>query len=200
MTYKHKKTITTMKKRNIKHLGKDLAAKKQELKKYLVKDLPRLVANDALNHFDDSWKNEGFTDEKGTFKKWEERKNNDGSKSDKNRGTLIGKGSAHLRKSLEVKSATAKQIVIGTPVKYAQAHNEGAEIEQSISITPKMRKFAWAKFYETKKPSWRGLALTKKKEINRTIKIPQRQFIGNSKPLFDKIEKRIDARVSKIFE
>lgn len=188
------------KKRDIKHLGKDLAQKQKELKNYLTKDLPRFVANDALQHFDDSWENKGFTDEKGTFKSWEERKQNDGSKSDNNRGLLVGKGSGILRRSLEVKSATAQKIVIGTPVKYAKIHNEGGEIQQNISITPKMRKFAWAKYYETKKPSWKGLALTKKKEINRTITIPKRQFMGNSKPLFDKIEKRIDARVGKLFE
>ncbi|WP_338813639.1 phage virion morphogenesis protein [Bernardetia sp. Wsw4-3y2] len=189
-----------MKKRDIKHLGNDIAKKQAELKKYLVKDFPRLVANDALQTFDDSWDKQGFTDEKGTFKSWEERKKNDGSKSDSNRGTLIGKGSGILRRSLEAKSITTNKVVIGTPVKYAQAHNEGAEIEQTISITPKMRKFAWAKFYETKKPSWRGLALTKKKEINRTLTIPKRQFMGNSKPLTDKIRKRLDTKMNKLFE
>ena len=159
-----------------------------------------MVANDALNHFDDSWDKQGFTDETGTFKKWEDRKNNDGSKSDSNRNILVGKGSGILRRSLEVKSATTKRIVIGTPVKYAQAHNEGAEIEQNITITPKMRKFAWAKFYETKKASWKGLALTKKKEINRTLTIPKRQFMGNSKPLTDKIKKRLDTKMNKTFQ
>jgi phage gpG-like protein len=40
-----------------------------------------------------------------------------------------------------------------------------------------MRKFFWAKFYETGIESWKGLALTKKKELRLVIQIPARPFI-----------------------
>lgn len=40
-----------------------------------------------------------------------------------------------------------------------------------------MRKFFWAKFYETGSENWKALALTKKKELKPVIKIPARPYI-----------------------
>lgn len=187
------------KRKNIKDLGKDLAAKKKELQNYLSKDFPRLVANDALNHFDDSWKNEGFTDEKGTFKKWEDRKDPiDPEEKKPNRGILIGKGSGILRRSLTAKSVTASKIVIGTPIKYAQIHNEGGTIIQTPTF--KQRMFFSYKGDASKNTksanTWAKMSLTKKL----TIPIPQRQFMGNSKPLMDKIRTRLENKMNKLFE
>ena len=83
-----------------------------------------------------------------------------------------------------------------------------------------MRRFAWAKYRETsgetkkntgkksrgkttsKRPTnpqaqmWKGLALTKKKKLN--IHIPQRQFLGDSEELNEKIEKRIEKEIRTI--
>ena len=42
-----------------------------------------------------------------------------------------------------------------------------------------MRRFFWAKFKETGKEYWKGLALTKKTHFD----IPKRKFIGDSKAL-----------------
>ena len=56
------------------------------------------------------------------------------------------------------KSVSAKVIVgIANHNHYAKIHNEGGK----ILITPKMRRFFWAKFKETGKEYWKGLALTK---------------------------------------
>lgn len=186
-----------MKKRNIKDLGKDLETKKKELQNYLAKDFPRLVANDALAHFDDSWQNEGFTDEKGTFKKWEDRKEPiDPEEKKPNRGILIGKGSGILRRSLEAKSITTSRIVIGTPIKYAQIHNEGGTIVQTPTFKQRMFFSHKGDASKTTKAAntWAKMSLAKKL----VIPIPQRQFMGNSKPLLDKMEKRLDARVKQI--
>jgi len=188
-----------MKKRNIKDLGKDLAAKKKELQTYLAKDFPRLVANDALQTFDDSWDKQGFTDEKGTFKKWEDRKDPiDPEEKKPNRGILIGKGSGILRRSLEVKSATAKRIVIGTPIKYAQIHNEGGTIVQTPTFKQRMFFSHKGDASKTTKAAntWAKMSLAKKL----TIPIPKRQFMGNSKPLIDKIRTRLENKMNKTFE
>lgn len=88
------------------------------------------------------------------------------------------------------------QVTIQNSLEYAGIHNEGGE----IPVTPKMKRFFWAKYYETGavKPAegsrkksvpdaesgfWRGMAL---KRVGNTIKIPKRQFIGPS-PEVDKI-------------
>ncbi len=79
-------------------------------------------------------------------------------------------------------------------VPYAKAHNEGAILKPRV--TPKMKKFAWAKYYQTKDPKWKGLALTKKTRL--TIVIPKRQFLGKSNRLNQIIIKRITGVMNNI--
>ena len=43
---------------------------------------------------------------------------------------------------------------------------------------------------------WKGLALTRKKKLS--IRIPQRQFIGESEELNEKIEKKITEKIFNI--
>ena len=40
-----------------------------------------------------------------------------------------------------------------------------------------MRKFFWAKYYETGIVSWKAMALTNKKELKPVIQIPARPYI-----------------------
>ena len=76
-----------------------------------------------------------------------------------------------------------------------------------------MRRFAWAKFYNlagVKKgekipkdvppeaSKWRALALTKKTQLSITADIPQRQFIGDSAELREKIDKVILQTLQRI--
>ena len=93
------------------------------------------------------------------------------------------------------------------------------------TVTPQMRRFAWAKYYQAsgkakkaatgkrkgkKKGSavnnesqenqealkWKRLALTKKKKLR--IKIPQRQFIGESRELSEKIDRKMENEIRNI--
>jgi phage gpG-like protein len=101
--------------------------------------------------------------------------------------------------------------VVRNPVEYAAIHNEGGVVQPTV--TPKMRKFAWAKFYTAagltkgeKIPAsvpeeaarWRALALTKKTKLN--ITMPRRQFIGVSRELEDKISASLEAELLRLFE
>lgn len=100
----------------------------------------------------------------------------------------------HLMSSTDYVPGQGK-VTIRNSLEYAEIHNEGGE----IPVTPKMKKFFWAKYYETglvgqlhssgkgqrmkqKKDAydaesgfWRGMAL---KRVGSTIKIPERQFLG----------------------
>lgn len=71
---------------------------------------------------------------------------------------------------------------------YAAIHNYGGTLHPRV--TPRMRKYAWARYYReaggknngkaTDDASfWKGLALTKKQNL--TVTIPKRQFIGPSR-------------------
>lgn len=60
---------------------------------------------------------------------------------------------------------------------YAAIHQYGGTLKPTIPISLKMRKFFWAKFYETGQENWKALALTKKKELKPVIQIPARPYI-----------------------
>ncbi len=132
--------------KNLKDLANDLKRHQKELKEFINRKAPRLIANKAVEIFMQSWDKEGFTNATGGFEAWQKRKENAGKKSD-SRGTLIGKGSGKLRRSLRViGSPNLSKIVIGTAVPYAKIHNEGGTL--NIPITEAMRGFFWVKYYE----------------------------------------------------
>jgi hypothetical protein len=135
-------------------------------------DLPRLIANDALHHFLDSFRNEGFTDK--TLEKWKPRKRltaRDRRRVErltkKGRSVTSGKTdqgasgrallvlSGALRRSIKVHNATWTLIRIGTMgISYSGYHNRGED----------------------------GFK-------------PIRQYVGESEVLNEKIRKRIRQRV-----
>ena len=116
---------------------------------------------------------------------------------------------------------------------YAPVHNWGGEID--VTVTDRMRRFAWAKFYKASgkrkkagtgqkkhvkrrsKPKelnpqaqfWRNMALTKKKKLHIRIqrflgvqrviiRIPQRQFMGESEELNRRIREKVDQEITNI--
>ena len=50
-----------------------------------------------------------------------------------------------------------------------------------------MRKFFWAKFYETRQDNWKAIALTKKTVLKPVIKIPERPYITLTEEDFHEI-------------
>ena len=93
-------------------------------------------------------------------------------------------------------------VVISNPVPYAAIHNEGG----TIPMTPAMRAHWWKEYYahgghvkgsttpekpESKK--YKALALTK-----HNIRIPKRQFMGDSPELQALISQRIKSTITDI--
>ena len=121
------------------------------------------------------------------------------------RGSLMMR-TGRLRKSLLSPKVTSNGIIWSSSLHYADIHNNGGEIR----VTPQMRKFFWAKYYQTSSATtkkkngeasssarnrklsieaeqWKALAL---KPIGSIIKIEKRQFIG-SHPQVDKHIKEV---------
>ena len=121
------------------------------------------------------------------------------------RGSLM-KRTGRLRKSLLSPKVTSNGIIWSSSLPYADIHNNGGEMR----VTPQMRKFFWAKYYQTSSATtkkkngeasssarnrklsieaeqWKALAL---KPIGSIIKIEKRQFIG-SHPQVDKHIKEV---------
>ena len=121
------------------------------------------------------------------------------------RGSLMMR-TGRLRKSLLSPKVTSNGIIWSSTLPYADIHNNGGEMR----VTPQMRKFFWAKYYQTSSATtkkkngeasssarnrklsieaeqWKALAL---KPIGSIIKIEKRQFIG-SHPQVDKHIKEV---------
>lgn len=142
--------------------------------------LPNKIAITAVKFFKRNFKVGGFVDK--PFKKWKKSKFN-------NRTTMVQSGDT--RRDIKKLHVSQDKIVVGIANHnhYAKIHNEGGK----IVITPKMRRFFWAKFKETGREHWKFMAITQKTHID----IPKRQFIGDSKALEITVERMIIKELKK---
>jgi len=154
----------------------DITKRLERLEKYLSKDAPRIIGVEAVNHFKESFENEGFTDR--GLKKWKDvkrrdsnsgwhgfqygRKNNFSQAATK-RPILSGQ-TQELKESIKFKIRGLK-VTVSSSKKYSQIHNEGGN----------MKVFGKAK-----------------------TKMPKRQFIGHSKKLEAAIHRRLRKDITKI--
>ena len=153
----------------------------EAMAKSVFKGLAHNVGQKALSHFKGSFRKQGFTDY--SFIAWAARKDDLGHKLLLNTNNLMN--------DVQVRSESINKIEIGTSLPYAGIHNNGGKF--SIVITDKMRKYFWAMFKETEDEKWKYMALTKKKRL--PIRIPQRQFIGQSQVLNNNIDKLINETI-----
>ncbi|MCT4590502.1 MAG: hypothetical protein N4A71_21930 [Carboxylicivirga sp.] len=161
-----------------------------QMAKELKKNASRYAASESVKFFKDSFVNGGFTD--ASFKAWDQTNN-----------PLAGKRtmykSGKLMRSIKKQSATMQRVVVVADSDYADIHNNGGY----IIVTEQMKKYFWAKYYEfvggvtTNKRgavslNKKNVSLGKKamfcramalKPVGSKIKIPQHQFMGNSKTL-----------------
>lgn len=173
----------------------------KEVKRYVRKDLPRMIGKISVDEFRGNFHRRAFRN--NGLHRWPDVKRRDPSspwygfqykgerrtsvrierdrttgktrrnKSQKKlnfssaatkRGILFGPGN-NLMRSIAVREASARRVVIGTDLPYAEVHNEGGYI----------RVFGKAK-----------------------VKMPQRQFIGESSELMQVIEKKFLREIDRI--
>ena len=98
--------------------GFNFPQKKREIDR-LKTQLPRIVANEALNHFLLGFRRGGGQTDAG---RWAPRKRT--ARRNAGRALLVDTGA--LRRDVQVRLTTLKKIVIGTTrIIYARRHNEG---------------------------------------------------------------------------
>lgn len=202
-------------------LESDIQRMKKEIEQFISRKLPVVAGKYAKQHFQDNFRQGGFVN--GGLHPWPpaKRLSSGESGADSQYKTLMSSRN-HLFSSINYTPGIAK-VTIFNDVVYAAIHNEGGTVHPKI--TPKMRRFAWAKYYELKdkqkgaqKPrkgqkngtsqsagdhpdsgeaeKWKRLALTKKEAL--TINIPQRQFMGQSAELDAKISAYVEKEVLRI--
>jgi phage gpG-like protein len=150
------------------------------MKADLLADILNDMRVELYDEFDQNFVRGGFFSQA-----WKEKLTGDPS-----RLQLSGK----LRRSIRARTQKSA-VVFSSSEPYAEIHNEGGEIE----ITPKMRRFFWAKYYENGKTGataemYKNLAL---KKVGDKIKIPKRQFIGDAPEVRKAVESIINDNMQR---
>lgn len=182
---------------------------KEEIEREVGDRLPRKVAVIAKNHFRQNFRDSGFRN--GGLHPWKRTRRQEGKGTNAKYGPLTSSRN-HLMNSTQ---ATPQRgaVLVENPVEYARIHNEGGTLNTHPTVTRKMRKYAWRMVYSLagvrgkgKLPKvlpqeaekWKALALTRKAHLSIHAQIPQRQFIGNSAELREKVQKAISEAMEKI--
>lgn len=160
----------------------------EKIAKEAINTIAPEVALYAKNFFLQSFIKEGFTHI--SFIPWSSRQLNNESSN-----KILNQSSA-LKNSIKIESASPEliKIVAGQGIPYAAIHNNGGTI--NVKVTPKMRKYFWAMWYKTNKVFWKNMAMTKKNVL--VIKIPKRQFIGESETLLKDIDKIMIRKIQEL--
>ena len=199
----------------IKDFSRQFERKRKELDALMRRKMPVAVGRMAKDHFQDNFYRGGFVN--GGLHPWPKTKRqlSGGKRAADNYGALLS-GGKHLFNSINYVPADYR-VRVFNDLAYAPVHNWGGMVHPTV--TDKMRKYAWRQFYKaagirknmsqkTKRKKigalapnseammWKRLALTKKSKLN--VRIPQRQFLGDSKELTGKINERIEKEIRNI--
>jgi phage gpG-like protein len=173
----------------------------------LLRDTARMAAAESVKFFKESFVRGGFTDT--SFRQWAARKSPLAGKK-----TLYGIGS--LMQSIQKKEESDKRIVIISDTPYSAIHNDGG----TVIVTARMKRYWWAQYYKlsgkvkkTKKGQASNAAgnrkLTAKAEyckrmalmkVGSRIKIPKRQFIGESRALMEVLDGGLQTKIAEYWE
>ena len=185
--------------RNIEKL---VTKAKDDILKEVNDRLPRKVGVIAVNHFKQNFRDGGWLD--NGLHPWKRTRRQDSKSPDAKYGPLTSRRN-HMMRSIQA-STSPGQVTIQDPVPYAAIHNDGGDITTHPTVTDRMRKYAWHMVYSlagikgkgklprelpAEADKWKGLALTKKRNITVHAHTPQRQFMGDSAELRMKINQRI---------
>ena len=183
-------------------IEKLVAKTKADIQREVNDRLPRKVGVTAVNHFKQNFRDSGWLD--GGLHPWKRTRRQEGNGKDAKYSPLTSRRN-HMMRSIQA-STSPGQVTIEDPVPYAAIHNDGGDITTHPTVTERMRRYAWHMVYSLagikgkgKLPKelpkeaekWKGLALTRKSSITVHAHIPQRQFMGDSAELREKINKRI---------
>lgn len=155
----------------------DMLTKLHRLRQ-LHKRFPELAAIEAVN----------FSKERFVAKNWLDRSANRWQPRKKeSRGSLMAK-TGRLKRSVRKLKTTRNSVTIGTDVPYAQIHNEGGHIRSVVEVQAHSRV--------RKGRAERVKAHTR--QMN--IRMPKRQFIGESAILLRRIERMLDKQIKEILK
>lgn len=146
----------------------------------LMRKLPSLLGNTAVNFYKDSWNREGYIDKR--FSRWKPRQRTEG----KPRRTLVKTG--RLRRSIRYRTLS-NTITIYSDVPYAQVHNEGGKVIARQRVRQHTRR------------TRRGSTTVRAHHRNVNFTMPQRQFMDiPGQPISALLEKRLVALTARAID
>lgn len=147
-----------------------------EAVKHRMAGLPRKMGDTAVLFTKQRFREQGWAG--SGFTPWRPRKA--GAKRNKGRALLVDSG--RLIRSIRVRYTTKDSVPYGTDVPYAKANNEG--LRAGVTIKAHSRKSKSGKSAEVKSHT-------------RNMRMPKRQFMGDSPYLQRQIKRVISAEISK---
>lgn len=173
----------------------------RELETFVRRTAPVIVGRLAENHFRNNFRQGGFVDRE--LRPWPRtRRQQSGAGTAASQYGPLLSSREHLMLSVEHTTYDYGALVYNR-VPYAPIHNWGGTTHPTV--TPRMRRYAWWRYYAAgggkkngtgktvggeEAEQWKRLALTKKKKL--TVRIPQRQFLGTSARLEETIRKELE--------
>ena len=129
---------------DIKEYSKLIKAKRKELDGLMKRKMPVIAGRMAKDHFQDNFRREGFVN--GGLHPWPKAKRLSSGRTDAagNYGTLLS-GRNHLFSSVKYMPGEYR-VRVANELVYAPVNNWGGEVHPTV--TPQMRRFAWAKYYQ----------------------------------------------------
>lgn len=159
----------------------------------LIRRLPQLVGAEVLATVDDNFRSGSFFGSP-----WEPRKDNDTG-----RALLVKSGRLRRSFSLDI---SRLQIIVRSDAPYAQIHNEGGEVNATVSVPAHTRRR-----FETEEVSSPRARKTKyvksligehkvrahTRQLNHHM--PQRQFLGEHPQLVAQLTRLLQTQLMRIF-
>jgi phage gpG-like protein len=172
----------------------------------LLRDTARMAASESVRFFKESFVKGGFTG--ASLQKWPDRESPLGGKK-----LMYGTGT--LMQSIHTTEESAKRISVVSDTAYSEIHNNGGV----ITVTARMKRYWWAQYYRFSGTAKRNsntkagrsfntrlnartefckrMALMK---VGSKVKIPQRQFMGESQALMNILDKELQAKIAEYWE
>lgn len=174
----------------------DFSRQKKGLQQLAI-EFTKVAGTVAVNHFKDNFRKGGFLD--GGLERWKPRKDADNVR---NKGRAILTQSGDLRRSIRVLSLSRNSVTVGSDVIYAEIHNNGGNISHPggtpyITVRDKATKEKKVAFISNRRAA--SLPNVKRTKAH-TIPMPQRQFIGHSKILDERIKKWLKSQVMALLK
>ncbi len=181
----------------------DFTRKMNELEK-IYRRIPTLVGTFAVSFSKQRFRDQAWVNHR--TEPWKpRRKASWGKKERKGRAILVETGK--LRRSVRIVRKTQDYVIIGSDLPYAEIHNTGGWIRETVTIKEHSRnltKLGVIKGKELKKSTKIEIGRvktgeTKVKEHTRKINffIPRRQFLGESAILEKQLNRQITALIMK---